>query len=146
MTDASRFQWDSGDYANHSRVQRPWAREWISHLDLKGAVSLLDAGCDDGNVTAEMASHLEAGGVLGIDNSEAMIKRARHPFPSRTHPNLRFRTVDAGRIAFSRAFGIVFSNAVRHWVRFGDPSHSGATACSVGPRHDLQSPDPDRGD
>ena len=69
----TKFQWDACDYAEHSNAQQKWAKELISQLCLGGNEFLLDIGCDDGKVTAEIASYLPAGFVMGIDNSEEMI-------------------------------------------------------------------------
>ena len=52
----SKYQWDASDYANHSNVQQKWAKELIDKLNLTGNESLLDIGCGDGKVTAEIAS------------------------------------------------------------------------------------------
>ncbi len=110
------YQWDASDYANHSTAQQKWARELMGRLNLKGNESLLDIGCGDGKVTAEIASYLKAGNVVGIDNAEEMILLAGKKFPSATYPNLRFEKQDAGALSFDREFDVVFSNAALHWV------------------------------
>lgn len=112
----SKFQWDASDYANHSSVQQKWARELISKLNLMGNESLLDVGCGDGKVTAEVASYLKDGIVVGIDNSEEMIVLANDKFPSHAYPNLSFQRQDARELPFCQEFNVIFSNAVLHWV------------------------------
>ena len=112
----AKFQWDACDYANHSSAQRKWAKELISMLDLKGNEFLLDIGCGDGKVTAEIASYLRAGFVMGIDNSEEMISLAKKKFPSNVYPNLSFFNQDARNLKFYQKFDVVFSNAALHWV------------------------------
>lgn len=96
----TKFQWDACDYADHSNAQQKWAKELISQLCLGGNEFLLDIGCDDGKVTAEIASYLPAGFVMGIDNSEEMISLAKKKFPSEVHPNLSFLSQDARKLAF----------------------------------------------
>lgn len=112
----SAFQWNASDYAMHSGAQYQWARELISRLGLKGNESLLDLGCGDGKVTAEIASCLKTGRVVGIDNSEEMIALADNRFPPSAHPNLSFLKQDIRELSFFQEFDLVFSNAVLHWV------------------------------
>jgi trans-aconitate methyltransferase len=112
----TKFQWDACDYADHSNAQQKWAKELISRLCLGGNEFLLDIGCGDGKVTAEIASYLPAGFVMGIDNSEEMISLAKKKFPSEVHPNLSFLSQDARTMTFYQKFDVVFSNAVLHWV------------------------------
>jgi trans-aconitate methyltransferase len=112
----SKCQWDASDYANHSSAQQKWAKELIAKLNLSGNESLLDIGCGDGKVTAEIASYLQEGNVVGIDNSEEMISLATDKFPSTVYPNLSFRRQDAIALSFWQEFDVVFSNAVLHWI------------------------------
>jgi trans-aconitate methyltransferase len=112
----SKYQWDASDYADHSTVQQKWAKELLGKLNLTGNESLLDIGCGDGKVTAEIASYLKDGNVVGIDNSEEMISLAKNKFPSITYPNLSFIKQDARSLSFCQEFDVVFSNAVLHWV------------------------------
>jgi trans-aconitate 2-methyltransferase len=108
--------WDAADYAESSAGQQQWARELIAKLGLRGTERLLDVGCGDGKVTAEIAADLPGGSVLGVDNSPSMIDLAGRRFPPETHPNLRFQLEDAGRLPFRDEFDVVFSNATLHWL------------------------------
>src|ERR1043166_5653513 len=66
-------KWDPEDYAKHSSAQLAWARELIARLKLRGDESVLDIGCGDGKVTAELAAALPRGHVAGLDGSQEMI-------------------------------------------------------------------------
>jgi trans-aconitate 2-methyltransferase len=110
------YQWDAQDYANNSGQQQLWGRELWGKLNLQGHESLLDIGCGDGKVTAEIAVHLPAGRVVGVDLSAEMVRLAQERFPQAAHPNLRFEQADASRLPFRAEFDVVFSNAVLHWV------------------------------
>lgn len=110
------YQWNAIDYAKSSNVQQQWARELIHKLKLKGDETILDIGCGDGKVTAEIASWLPHGSVLGIDNSEAMIAFAQSQFSTDVFPNLHFQQGDARQLFFEDKFDVVFSNATLHWV------------------------------
>ncbi len=110
------YKWNPGDYTTQSSNQQQWAQELITKLALKGNERILDIGCGDGKVTAEIASHVPSGSVVGIDSSEEMVIFARDEFPDTDHPNLTFKHIDARELDFNREFDIVFSNAALHWI------------------------------
>ena len=124
-----KYQWDSRDYELHSPGQQRWARELIARLSLGGAEELLDIGCGDGKVTAEIASLLTAGRVVGIDNSESMIELAQKRYPPEDHSNLAFTLMDAVDLRFGPIFDLVFSNAALHWVKDHRPVVESIHAC-----------------
>jgi len=97
-------------------VQQSWARELIARFDLRGGEQILDVGCGDGKITAEIARALPRGTATGIDASRQMIAFARKIFPARQFSNLKFRVMDARQIKFDRRFDLIFSNAALHWV------------------------------
>jgi len=109
-------KWNAAEYAAHSAVQQSWARELIARLKLRGDERVLDVGCGDGKVTAEIAQAVPRGSVVGIDASAEMIGFAKKTFPTRKFPKLGFRVMDARKIRFGRRFDLIFSNAALHWV------------------------------
>ena len=111
-----KFQWDADDYAKNSSVQQTWARELIAKLELGGNEDLLDIGCGDGKVSAEIARFLTNGTVVGVDSSKEMIELAQQHFPNISHPNLSFMRQDARTLDFQGKYDVVFSNAALHWV------------------------------
>jgi len=110
------IDWNAVDYCQHSTAQQSWARELIAKLELQGEKRILDIGCGDGKITAEIAGCVPYGSVTGVDNSPAMIDLARHNFTAEKHPNLSFRLLDAGRMDYKDQFDVIFSNAVLHWI------------------------------
>ena len=109
-------KWNAADYAANSAVQQTWARELIAKLNLRGGEHILDVGCGDGKVTAEIARHLPRGKAVGIDASPQMIAFAKSTFPAKEFLNLHFRVMDARKIKFAGRFDCFFSNAALHWV------------------------------
>ncbi len=75
------MKWNAADYAANSVVQQTWARELIAKLNLRGDEHILDVGCGDGKVTAEIARAVPHGSVTGIDASPQMIAFAKKTFP-----------------------------------------------------------------
>ena len=124
-----KHNWDADDYANNSSAQLQWAEELITKLALQGSESLLDIGCGDGKISAQLAHVVKNGRVLGIDSSENMIQRASEKFPPTTNPNLSFLHMDATEIHLSQKFDIVFSNATLHWVKNHSAVLRGVHSC-----------------
>lgn len=125
MEGNDQYTWNARDYAGNSTAQQAWARELISKLNLQGDENLLDIGCGDGKVTAEISGHLPRGNVLGIDSSNDMIELASANFTKNNYPNLAFQTADAMNLSFKEEFDVVFSNAALHWVKDHAPVLSG---------------------
>jgi trans-aconitate methyltransferase len=109
-------KWNAAEYAANSIVQQTWARELIAKLNLRGDEHILDVGCGDGKVTAEIAHAVPRGSAMGVDASPQMIEFAQKIFPARRNPNLEFQVMDARKIKFARQFDFIFSNAALHWV------------------------------
>jgi trans-aconitate 2-methyltransferase len=109
-------KWNAADYAANSVVQQTWARELIAKLNLGGGEHILDVGCGDGKVTAEIARAVPHGTVTGMDASAEMIAFAKKAFLEEKFPNLKFHVRDAREIHFAQRFDVVFSNAALHWV------------------------------
>lgn len=108
--------WNPEDYHKHSSAQQAWAHELIGKLDLAGSERVLDLGCGEGKVTAEIAALLPSGSVLGLDLSRDMIAFARAHHPPERYPNLLFVEGDMLDLPFDEEFDVVFSNAALHWV------------------------------
>jgi trans-aconitate methyltransferase len=130
-TIAKPAKWNAADYAANSFVQQTWAREIIAKLNLRGDESILDVGCGDGKVTAELARALPDGLVVGTDASPQMIAFAKRTFPVKKFPKLQFHICDARKISakkFAAKFDVVFSNAALHWVNDHEKILRGAAA------------------
>ena len=110
------FQWNAHDYARNATAQYGWATELLDKLALRGDERVLDIGCGNGRVSAELVSRLPSGSVLGIDASSEMIAVARQSYGHENSDKLRFRQMDARTIGLEERFDVAFSNAVLHWV------------------------------
>ena len=122
-------RWNAEDYAKNSSAQLQWAQELISKLALQGCESVVDIGCGDGKISAQIALSAKNGKVLGIDLSEDMVRLASEQFPSAKYPNLSFLRMDATAIRLSERFDIAFSNAALHWVENHIAVLRGVHAC-----------------
>jgi trans-aconitate methyltransferase len=110
-------QWDAGDYSGNSSGQLRWGLELLDRLSFRGDERVLDVGCGDGRITAEIATRVPKGSVVGVDKSEEMICFAESHFSKQAFPNLTFEVRDACHFNFRKEFDVVFSNAALHWIR-----------------------------
>lgn len=113
-------EWAASEYARISQLQETMAAEVLSLLDLKGIERVLDVGCGNGKVTAEIASRVPHGTVLGIDSSAEMVAFAVSHFGRSVPTNLRFETADARRLPFRGEFDLVVSFNALHWIKEQD--------------------------
>ena len=112
----SMQRWDPEVYAKSSAAQQRWAQELLSKISIRRNERILDIGCGDGKVTAEIARLVPKGSVLGIDNSVEMINFAQTKFHPTSWPNLTFQYGDASNLQFEDEFDLVLSFACLHWV------------------------------
>ena len=122
-------KWNAEDYAKNSSAQLQWAQELIAKLALQGYESVLDIGCGDGKISAQLALAAKNGNVLGIDLSADMIRLASVQFPPAKYPNLSFVRMDATDIRLSESFDVAFSNATLHWLKDHIAVLGGVHAC-----------------
>lgn len=120
------MKWNPEDYAKNSDAQLQWARELRQKLHLRGDESVLDVGCGDGKITADFATTLPKGRVIGVDSSAEMIAYATRTYATRQYPNLTFAYVDARSLDFDQKFDLCFSNATLHWVNDHEAFLNGA--------------------
>src|SRR5947208_4569087 len=109
-------EWNAAEYYRRSSLQEAMAQEVLALLDLKGSERILDVGCGDGKITAEIASRAPRGSVVGVAPSREMISFAQRNFGSATRPNLRFEVADARCLPFKNEFDLVVSFNALHWI------------------------------
>ncbi len=109
-------EWNAADYSRHSSLQEAMAEEVLSLLELKEANRILDVGCGEGKITAEIAVRAAEASVVGIDPSHDMIEFAKTHFGPETRPNLRFEVADARSLLFANEFDLVVSFNALHWI------------------------------
>jgi trans-aconitate 2-methyltransferase len=109
-------EWDASEYTRVSELQKAMAEEALSSLDLKGTECVLDLGCGNGKITAEIATRVPRGSVIGVDSSTDMIAFASNQFDPALHQNLRFEVADARRLPFRQEFDLIVSFNALHWI------------------------------
>jgi trans-aconitate 2-methyltransferase len=119
------YDWNAKDYAKHSAGQAQWARDLLTRARLTASDRVLDIGCGDGRITAEISRLVPRGEVTGYDLSADMVKHAAETFPLSEYPNLRFMQGDASALPFDGEFTVIYSNAALHWIRNHRPVLAG---------------------
>jgi trans-aconitate 2-methyltransferase len=109
-------EWNASGYSRIAALQEDMAAEVLSLLHLKGTERVLDLGCGNGKVTAQIAARLPQGAVVGVDSSAAMIAFAQRHFSSPVQPNLRFETHEIRVLPFREEFDLVVSFNALHWI------------------------------
>jgi len=101
-------RWAASDYAKNGRFVQELAGAIFHMLEAKPGERILDLGCGDGALTAEIRAL--GADVLGVDLSEELLAVARMK-------GLAVRKVDGHALDFVSEFDAVFSNAALHWMR-----------------------------
>src|SRR6516165_9583810 len=97
-------EWNASEYALISGLQKAMAEEVLALLDLEGSERILDIGCGEGKIAAEISTRVPRGAVVGVDSSQDMINFASDHFGPALRPNLRFEVADARRLPFRDEF------------------------------------------
>jgi trans-aconitate methyltransferase len=99
--------WNSSNYAANGRFVATLASAVVELLNPQPGEHILDAGCGDGALTAQLAS---SGAVLrGVDSSSAMVAAARAR-------GLEVDEAGLTALPYNSEFDAVFSNAALHWI------------------------------
>lgn len=112
--------WNGEDYAKNSSSQKEAASDLLKHVSIKGDERILDVGCGDGKITAEIAQKYPGTILEGIDISTSMIEFARTKFPTETIPNLQFRLLNGQDLDYPGNIDLILSFTALQWI----PSHS----------------------
>lgn len=107
-------EWNADQYSLGSSLQQRLARKMLMSVPLRGTERILDLGCGDGKITAEIATQVPRGSVLGVDLSKNMIDFASKNF---MQANLRFEISDVCELPYREEFDLVVSFFTLHWVR-----------------------------
>ena len=99
--------WNPREYSAHGRFVTNLGANILEWLDPKPGEEILDLGCGDGVLTAQIAER--GAHVLGVDASPEMIDAARNR-------GVAAQGIDATQMTFQRQFDAVFSNAALHWI------------------------------
>lgn len=101
-------RWSASDYAANGRFVQDLAADVLEMLAPCRGERILDLGCGDGRLTAEIKA--AGADVLGVDLSDDLLAVARER-------GLDVEKIDGHELPFDNEFDAVFSNAALHWMR-----------------------------
>lgn len=100
--------WNSSQYLKFNKERTQPAIDLASRVN-NNPLSILDIGCGPGNSTQVLKNFFPNAHIVGIDNSENMIERAR-----KDHGDISFQLCDVYSI--KGKYDLLFSNACLQWV------------------------------
>jgi SAM-dependent methyltransferase len=103
--------WSAQGYAENAAFVPVYGSEVLDLLDPRPGERVLDLGCGDGTLTAEISRR--GASVLGVDSSVELLGAAQ----ARGVPTQR---MDGQALTFEAEFDAIFSNAALHWMRDHD--------------------------
>jgi trans-aconitate 2-methyltransferase len=109
-------EWNAPGYARIAALQQLMASEALSLLRLQGTERVLDLGCGNGKITAQIAARVPDGSVVGVDASAQMIAFSAEQYAPVAHPNLRFENHDIRHLPFHEEFDLAVSFNALHWI------------------------------
>lgn len=81
--------------------------------NLQSGMDLLDVGCGPGTISIDLAQLVQPGGVIGIDNSAAIIETANKNASEKEIPNLKFQVGDIYDLDFEdNQFDVIHAHQV----------------------------------
>ncbi len=74
-------EWDPEQYLLFRSERTQPAIDLVSRINIAPPRSIIDIGCGPGNGTQILVNRWPDSEVVGLDNSNAMIEKARHDYP-----------------------------------------------------------------
>ena len=114
----AKDHWSSQAYNSAASFVPKLTSKVLSYLDVQPTDRILDVGCGDGPLTAQIAQTASSGQVLGLDASKSFIETAQEKY---TSANCTFKHQDCTKLeecdeAIDGSWDKVFSNAAMHWI------------------------------
>lgn len=109
-------QWDSEQYLKFKKQRTQPAIDLVKRITIEQPGKILDIGCGPGNSTFVLKKEFPQAYLLGVDNSENMMKAAKE-----SYPDIDFRICDVTtELDELDTYDVIFSNACLQWI----PNHA----------------------
>lgn len=106
--------WNPNLYLKFDNERSRPSVDLVARIKSEHPVSIIDVGCGPGNSTQVLHRKWPAAQIIGVDNSPAMIEKAKEDYPEQD-----WLLFDADKDRIIDTFDIVFSNAAIQWI----PNH-----------------------
>ncbi|MCJ1465436.1 hypothetical protein MMC07_004054 [Pseudocyphellaria aurata] len=114
-TDTARDIWCAEDYGHKvAPFVASLTKKILAWLDPQATDEILDIGCGEGPLTANIAEHVRH--IVGIDASPNMISSFQRNYPEITSRVVDCRFLSRETDLTNGSFDKIFSNAALHWI------------------------------
>ena len=104
--------WNSEQYLKFKKQRTQPAVDLVKRMNIEHPKNILDIGCGPGNSTYVLRKMFPEADILGVDNSEDMIRKAEE-----TYPDIRFKNCDVTTgLDQLDEYDVIFSNACLQWI------------------------------
>jgi trans-aconitate 2-methyltransferase len=103
--------WNPSLYLKYGRERLQPTVDLASRIDLEAPKRIIDIGCGPGNSTSVLRGRWPEAEITGLDNSPAMIERARE-----SGIEADWIIADASTVQFPGEWDLIFSNAAYQWI------------------------------
>ena len=103
--------WNPQQYLKFGGERLRPAHDLLARIAIERPRHIVDLGCGTGTVTALLRAHWPEAQIVGVDNSESMLKRARSALP-----DVEWEFADLARWAPATPPDLLVSNAALHWL------------------------------
>ncbi|MEX2615003.1 MAG: methyltransferase domain-containing protein [Alphaproteobacteria bacterium] len=103
--------WNPGQYLAFAGPRMQPAIDLLARIPQETPGTVIDLGCGPGNITPLLRRRWPDASILGLDNSDTMLARARTAMPDET-----FEFADITEWTPATRYDVVFSNAALQWV------------------------------
>ena len=105
--------WNPNLYLKFEQERTQPVKDLISRIKKQNPGRIIDIGCGPGNSTSELKKRWNDAYIVGLDNSEAMLEKAK-----RAYPDIDWVLGDANQDLSSLGrFDLIFSNAAIQWIQ-----------------------------
>jgi trans-aconitate 2-methyltransferase len=110
-----KSDWNPDLYLKFNRERTQPSIDLVKRINSDCPSKIIDIGCGPGNSTQILVQRWPDSLITGIDNSPAMIEKAK-----KDYPNQNWILLDAEKEEFPDTYDIIFSNATIQWI----PDHT----------------------
>lgn len=105
------MSWNPQQYLKFSDVRLRPIHDLLARVNLEAPQRIVDLGCGTGTVSAIARARWPNAHITGVDNSQAMLDRARVAVP-----DVDWQLADLNHWAPAQAVDLIVSNAALHWL------------------------------
>jgi trans-aconitate 2-methyltransferase len=103
--------WNPKQYLKFGAERLRPAQDLLARVTLEAPRHIVDLGCGTGTVTALLAARWPEAQIVGVDNSQPMLERARAALPDVT-----WELDDLAKWTAAAPVDLLISNAALHWL------------------------------